>query len=118
MDEQKVLLPFAQQVNALFVGSDYHIGEDLVALAFALDLVVLNRLHILTALPLFFGPESLGLDAELEVQLATRFQSFIAVVSVALDVLKKFVAGVAVGEKHVLYYFEPKYFLFQNGFIV
>jgi hypothetical protein len=46
LNKQKIFLPFAQQVNALFVRGNYHIGKDLVALAFALDFVILDLLHI------------------------------------------------------------------------
>ena len=58
--------------------------------------------------------EVLSLYAELEVELAASFQGLIAIVSISLDVFKKFVGCIFVGVQDIFNDFKPENFPFQD----
>ena len=83
LDQEELLLPLSQKLDALLVVADHHCREDLMALALRPDLEVAAAL-----LPLLQA-QVLCFDTELVVELPALLNALDAVVGVPLDVLQQ-----------------------------
>jgi hypothetical protein len=90
LDLKEVLLAFPEKLNTLFVTLNHHVGEYLVSLPLLLNLSIFDFYNSIAGLLLFFFLKRISFNSELGVELSAGLKRLIAVVSVTLDVFKKF----------------------------